>query len=34
MVVVVEPRIGFIVITYVEETKAKNIKVSVLDYGS
>jgi hypothetical protein len=31
--VVVESRTGFIVITYVRETEAKNIKVGVLNYG-
>ena len=34
MAVVVEARIGSIVITYVEETKATNIKANVLNYGS
>ena len=34
MAVVVEPRIGFIVLAYVKETKAKNVKVGALNYGS
>ena len=34
MAVVVEARIGSIVITCVEETEATNIKASVLNYGS